>query len=112
MITLSSDFQMNIGKSQRIASVLNRPEEISELLSKEISFFKGEKRRYETDINNLKDRYLSILKYERLNINSFETTIEEVHSLTEKYIKRLENEPESPSSDLYSSQIAGRTKHF
>ena len=50
------------------------------------------------DIQNLKQRYNMTLKYEKLNINSFETTIEHVQKLTQRYMKRLENEPQSPSS--------------
>lgn len=48
----------------------------------------------------MKEKYLTILKYEKLNVVSFEPFIDTVESLTERYIKRLENEPESPSSDL------------
>jgi hypothetical protein len=37
--------------------------------------------------------------------------IEKVQDLTEKYVKRLENEPESPSSVLEESQL-GRNDKF
>jgi hypothetical protein len=37
----------------------------------------------------MKDRYLSVLKYERLNINSFEPVIDKIQSMTQNYIKRL-----------------------
>lgn len=57
----------------------------------------------------MKDKFLPFLKYEKLNINLFTPVMKEVSSLTEKYMKRLENEPESPSSEQSYPRGEGTT---
>ena len=103
MTSLSYDFHKKIQHLFDVRSGIDF-DELKKLLERQMRYFEDKEKELERDIVNLKDRYQTTLKYERLNVISFEPIIESIHTLTERYLKRLENQPESPSSQLQVQQ--------
>jgi hypothetical protein len=88
MVKLSADFKTKLKQMYEIRTAIDlEPYEI--LLDKQTTYFDIRRNDLQKHIADLKENYTSVLKYERLNVTSFEPLIEKVHALTEKYLKRL-----------------------